>query len=276
MQTGVEGGLSCGWKALDTLYRVVPGELTVVTGVPNSGKSEWVDAVMMNLSNSHGWRWAICSMENKVREHARKLLEKKVGKPFFPGSVGSVYAIDRFGRELPRMSSDELEMGRRFLDEHFHLIRYEDDELPSADWVLNLAKAAVLRYGIRGLVIDPYNELDHQRPKNETETEYVSRMLTRVKRFAQLHDVHVFFVAHPRQLMQWKGEPPGLYDISGSAHFMNKCDNGIVVHRNRDIERGPLDQVTVYVRKVRNKAAGTIGDASLRYDRSTGRYEDYQ
>ena len=95
------------------------------------------------------------------------------------------------------------------------------------------------RYGIRGLVIDPYNELDHQRPAQMNETEYVSQMLTKIKRFAQHHDVHVWFVAHPRQMRDWKGDPPNLYDISGSAHFINKCDNGIVVHRSRDPNEDP-------------------------------------
>ena len=78
-----------------------------------------------------------------------------------------------------------------------------------------------------------------------TETEYVSQMLTKIKRFAQHYDVHVWFVAHPRQLRDWKGEPPNLYDISGSAHFINKADNGIVIHRNRDPTRGSLNQVTL-------------------------------
>ena len=89
-------------------------------------------------------------------------------------------------------------------------------------------------FGIRGLVIDPYNELDHQRPPGVSETEYVSQMLTKIKRFAQHYDAHVWFVAHPRQLQQWRGDPPNLYDISGSAHFVNKADNGVVVHRVRD------------------------------------------
>ncbi len=44
-------------------------------------------------------------------------------------------------------------------------------------------------------------------------------------------------------LQGWRGEPPNLYDISGSAHFINKADNGIVIHRNRDAEQGPLNQV---------------------------------
>ncbi|KAJ8450706.1 hypothetical protein Cgig2_021178 [Carnegiea gigantea] len=153
---------------------------------------------------------------------------------------------------------------------HFNSL-CEDDCLPHVKWVLDLAKAGVLRHGVRGLVIDPYNELDHQRPSSMTETEYVSQMLTMIKRFAQHHSCHVWFVAHPRQLHNWVGDPPNLYDISGSAHFINKCDNGIVVHRNRDPEAGPIDRVqamnSICVRKVRNKVAGTIGEAFLSYNR---------
>ncbi|GAB2280877.1 hypothetical protein Dimus_015500 [Dionaea muscipula] len=260
---GDELGLTTGWRCLDELYNVVPGELTIVTGVPNSGKSEWIDALLCNLNESFGWKFALCSMENKVREHARKLLEKHIRKPFFDV---------RYGESLERMTLEELEQGKEWLSNTFYLIRCEDDSLPNISWVLELAKAAVLRHGVRGLVIDPYNELDHQRPSSMTETEYVSQMLTVVKRFAQHHCCHVWFVAHPRQLHNWLGEPPHLYDISGSAHFINKCDNGVVVHRNRDPDAGPLDRVQICVRKVRNKVAGKIGDAFLYYNRITGEF----
>nr|CAB3468714.1 unnamed protein product [Digitaria exilis] len=103
-----------------------------------------------------GWE----SMDDlyKVREHARKLLEKRIEKPFFDA---------RYGGSAERMTPDEFEAGKQWLNETFHLIRCEDDSLPSINWVLDLAKAAVLRHGIRGLVIDPYNELDHQRPSNQ-------------------------------------------------------------------------------------------------------------
>ncbi|KAI3697526.1 hypothetical protein L6452_30619 [Arctium lappa] len=262
---GSEIGISTGWKAIDDLYNVVPGELTVVTGVPNSGKSEWIDALLCNLNESVGWKFALCSMENKVREHARKLLEKRLKKPFFDV---------RYAKSVERMTPEDLEAGKQWLSDTFHLIRCEKDCLPSISWVLDLAKAAVLRHGVNGLVIDPYNELDHQRPSNQTETEYVSQMLTSVKRFAQHHSCHVWFVAHPKQLQQWTGKPPNLYDISGSAHFINKCDNGIVIHRNRDPEAGAMDLVQICVRKVRNKVSGTIGDAFLTYNRVTGEYLD--
>ncbi|AQK81536.1 Twinkle homolog protein chloroplastic/mitochondrial [Zea mays] len=210
-----------------------------------------------------GWK----SMDDlyKVKEHARKLLEKHIQKPFFNA---------RYGGSAQRMTPDEFEAGKQWLNKTFHLIRCEDDSLPSINWVLDLAKAAVLRHGVRGLVIDPYNELDHQRPSNQTETEYVSQILTKIKRFAQHHSCHVWFVAHPRQLQNWNGGPPNIYDISGSAHFINKCDNGIVIHRNRDPNAGPLDTVQVCVRKVRNKVVGQIGDAFLTYDRVTGEFKD--
>ena len=45
---------------------MVPGELTIVTGVPNSGKSEWIDALLCKLNESAGWKFALCSMENRV------------------------------------------------------------------------------------------------------------------------------------------------------------------------------------------------------------------
>ncbi|CAD5169375.1 unnamed protein product [Musa acuminata subsp. malaccensis] len=258
--------VSTGWRALDELYNVVPGELTVITGVPNSGKSEWIDALLCNINEARKWKFLLCSMENKVRDHARKLLEKYINKPFINS---------RYGESTERMSVQELEQGKKWLNDTFYLIRCEDDSLPSIDWVLELAKSAVVRYGIRGLVIDPYNELDHQRSSKLTETQYVSHMLTKIKRFAQHHACHVWFVAHPRQLQNWRGYPPNLYDISGSAHFINKCDNGIVIHRNRNANAGPLDRVQVCVRKVRNKVAGRIGDAFLSYNKTTGKFEDW-
>ncbi|EFN55118.1 hypothetical protein CHLNCDRAFT_31176, partial [Chlorella variabilis] len=258
-------GRSTGWPALDQLYKVVPGELTIVTGVPNSGKSEWIDSLLANLAEQHDWCFALCSMEKKATDHARQLVEKYIGKPFFDLP---------YARGVRRMSERELDEGLDWIDDRFHLVRYEDDALPAVDWVLDVARAAVYRYGIRGLVIDPYNELDHQRPASMNETEYVSQMLTKVKRFAQTTGVHVWFVAHPRQLRDWKGQAPNLYDISGSAHFINKADNGIVVHRDRDPESTVQHKVNILVRKVRNKAAGTIGDCVLEYERVNGRYID--
>jgi hypothetical protein len=77
------------------------GELTIVTGVPNSGKSEWLDALLVNLSAAHGWSFALCSMEKRPKDHARQLLEKALGKPFFT----LPYAGGQVGRWLGTLAA---------------------------------------------------------------------------------------------------------------------------------------------------------------------------
>ena len=258
---GHKRGHSTGWDLVDELMTVRPGELSIVTGVPGSGKSEFIDALMSNLADRYGWRFAVCSFENPPADHIAKLVEKRLGLPFYDGPT-------------PRMTEAALLKAAEWVKDHFHLIR-ADDEAPTIDLILGAAKAAVLRYGIRGLVIDPYNEIEHRRPSSQTETEYVSELLSKVKRFAQRHGVHVWFVAHPAKLYRSKDSDktpiPGLYDISGSANWVNKADLGIVVHRAFD---GDPTRAEIHIRKVRFKSVGKVGVVKLRYDRPTGRYSE--
>jgi twinkle protein len=82
---GHSRGLSTGWQSLDDYMTIRPGELSVVTGVPGSGKSEFIDALAVNLARNLGWRFAICSFENPPAEHIAKLAEKYSGIPFWDG-----------------------------------------------------------------------------------------------------------------------------------------------------------------------------------------------
>jgi twinkle protein len=258
-RAGRKHGHSTGWPSLDEFMTIRPGELTVLTGIPNGGKSEFVDALMVNLATRYGWRFAVCSFENPPEEHVAKLTEKHLGVPFWDGP-----------RE--RMTEAELLKAMAWVEDRFYLIR-ADDEAPTIEWILERARGAVMRHGVRGLVIDPYNEIEHRRPASMTETEYVSQLLGKVKRFAQAHEVHVWFVAHPAKMLRDGGTIPAptLYDISGSANWANKADLGVVVHR--DPNKDPL-ATEIYVRKVRFKQVGKIGVVTLRYDRATGRYAE--
>ncbi|MCH8314245.1 MAG: toprim domain-containing protein, partial [Nitrospinae bacterium] len=259
---GAEGGARVGWVSLENLYSVRPGEWTLITGIPSHGKSEFLDAMLVNLAESEDWRFGICSPENQPLErHAAKLLEKRIRKPFRPGPT-------------QRMNSAELLEGLGWLDEHFSFILPDEKDL-TVDGVLRLAKALVFRKGIKGLVIDPWNELDHSRPSNLSETEYISQSLTKVRRFARTHEVHVFLVAHPTKLP--KGEDgkypvPNPYSVSGSANWRNKADNCLTVWR--DLSAPHSREVQVHVQKIRFKEIGQIGLAKLMYDPTTGRYSD--
>jgi twinkle protein len=256
---GRQRGMSTGWESLDELMTIRPGELSVVTGVPGSGKSEFLDALALNLANRYGWRFALCSFENPPAEHIAKLAEKYLGMPFWDGP-------------RRRMTESDLSRALDWINDRFLLIRF-DDEAPTIEAILEKARSAVVRHGIRGLIVDPYNEIEHRRPANMTETEYVSQLLGKVKRFAQNAAVHVWFVAHPAKPRVEGGvrQIPTLYDISGSANWANKPDLGIVVHRDPD--KDPT-LAQILVRKVRFKSVGKIGSVRLRWDRANGRYAE--
>lgn len=251
-------GLSTGWLGLDEYYTIREGDLTIVTGIPNHGKSELLDALVINLAINHGWRSALCSFENIPEFHIAKLAEKITGEPFFEGPI-------------PRMGPERLSDAIDTVDRFFHFIR-ADEEAPTIDWILEKARAAVLRYGIRGLVIDPWNEVEHTRSNGMTETEYVSYVLGKVRRFAQVNGVHVWFVAHPKMLQKENGQRPvpSPYDISGSAHWANKADFALTVHRPDP----DSNLAEIHVMKVRHKWLGKQGCVTLRYNPETGEYFD--
>jgi twinkle protein len=169
------------------------------------------------------------------------------------------------------MRPAELTGALAWIDQHYWFIRTEEDAPPTIDWILEKARGAVLRHGANGLIIDPYNEIEHRRPSNMTETEYISEMLGKVKRFAVNHDVHVWFVAHPVKMQPVNGKlpVPTLYDISGSANWTNKPDIGLAVHRNFE-----TNQAEIHVQKVRDKWVGQPGKVTLDYDKATGRYSE--
>lgn len=257
---GMASGVSTGFENVDQLLTIAPGRLTLVTGVPNSGKSEFVDAVNVNLTERFGYRHAVFSPENGKEIHTVKLVEKRVMQPADP-------------RSTYRMSEETFLSAMEWVQQHFYYI-FSDimDEPPTLDWILDRARDAVLRYGVNTLTIDPWNRIQ-KTMGTKSETEYVAEALSKILRFATAHNVHVWLVAHPS-----KQEPdrktgklpePSLYSVSGSAHFVNMCDNGVVIHRRPGADKFVTE---VHVKKVRFKHEGEPGTAYLVYNMETGRY----
>lgn len=140
-QYGFERGMKTGWPDVDAYYTVRQREWSVVTGIPGHGKSEWLDALMVNMARDHGWRFGICSMENyPLSRHFAKLAEKYVGMPF------------ENLRDFPKMPESELESALDWAQDHFFFLSPEDDDL-TVDGVLKLARVLVYRHGINGLVL---------------------------------------------------------------------------------------------------------------------------
>ncbi|NCW69616.1 MAG: topoisomerase, partial [Marivivens sp.] len=148
-------GLSTGIASVDDLFTVSEGQLSIVTGLPSSGKSEFIDQVMINMAQQHHWKFAVCSFENPPHFHIAKLAEKIVGKPFFEG-------------KSPRIEKHELDHAMKFIDEHFVFLDQKDGVVATIDSIIDRAKQAVLRLGVRGLVIDPYNYIEQDGTEEHT------------------------------------------------------------------------------------------------------------
>lgn len=253
---GTVKGTSTGWKSMDQFYNVMTGEWTLVTGMPGSGKSEWLDALTVNLALREGWTFGVFSPENQpLTYHTRKLIEKYVGKPVGEGLT-------------ERMTIQEYDDAVTWVDEHYTFIL---PELPTVDGLLETAQSLVLSRGIRGLIIDPWNEIDHSRAAAISETEHISQCLSKIRQFARNNGIHVWVVAHPRIMRKEDGKypVPTPYDVAGSAHWRNKADNCITVHWDQ-VKGG--DTVQVHVQKVRKKQNGRLGMVELRYNKVVGQY----
>lgn len=251
---GQGSGFSTGYPALDSIYTVAPGQLTVVTGYPSSGKSNFVDQLMVNLARKSDWKFAVASFENSPEIHISRLMEIYTHKRFFEGR--------------DRMTEEEKQEAFTWVKEHFLFIDSAGEEPNTLDSILTRARAAVKRMGVRGMVIDPYNYIDLDR-RDTTETDAISQMLTRVQRFCKAQDVHTWFVAHPSK-MQRAGtdqpRPDGM-SISGSMAWWAKADCGLTVHRQDKY-------VEIAVWKCRYRWVGTQGETTLLFNRTAGTYSE--
>ena len=139
--------------------------------------------------------------------------------------------------------------------------------------IMEQARLLNYRFGLNGLVVDPWNTLEHKFGDGENETNYVSRVLSELSAFAKLNEIHIWVVAHPRKMENDNNRRPVVpspYDISGSANWFNKCDNAITIHRHRSDED---DYVGVHVHKIRFQYKnGKPGMGKLNYNVKTGKY----
>lgn len=260
--TGLPPGDSTGWTDVDKYFTVQTGHQTIVTGIPSMGKSEWVDALSVNLAEGPGsWQFCFYSPENKPTQiHTAKLASKRLNLPFAAGYN-------------ERMTKDALKEALLWIDDHYVWL---DPRVKTCE---SLVQAA-LRYRRQqkfAVVMDPWSNIEHRVDPDQNGTDYILQQLVMLRdNYCRREDFHLFIVAHPKMMGRdpKTGERPvpTPYDISGSAHWHNTPDNCLCVHRNVTDEFTRV--VSVHVQKIRHKNIGRIGKADICYDRVTGRYKD--
>lgn len=258
---GILSGLSMPWENLSRLARLRKGLFSVVTGSPGSGKSCFVDNIILYMADYHDWNTVIFSPENHPLElHLSGLIEKYIGIPVS-------------GRNNERVDTSAIKIAMDFINEHIVFLKTR--KTPTIEHLFSLAKTVMKKKRIDCIVIDPYNMIDNPRDPRITETESIGKFLVKVKNFCAKHDIHIFIVAHPRKLMKMKSGnhvPAVAYDINSSAHWFNIADYIFSIWRDLVEKDQP---VKVFVQKVRYRHLGSTGCAKLMFNHSSGRYEDY-
>jgi len=254
-EKGMPTGVSTGYPTVDKIFTLSTPNLVVVTGYPGDGKSAFIDQLIVNVARNSGWRTCYCSFEKPVQLHAVQLSQLLVGKPFFEG-------------QNVRMNQEEKDYAQSWIKEHILFQDYQDGGMPTIENILEKGASAVMRYGVRILVIDPFNFIQND-TKTGLGTDVVSDMLTKVQLFAKQHEVLVFFVAHPTKPFVRDGKKnvcTGV-DVSGSMAWFSKADTGLTIYRS---EEG----VEVHNWKARWGWQGKLGSANMTFNPVNGRYAE--
>lgn len=255
---GREKPLRLGLGEFDDLMAFRGGDLTVVTGIPSHGKSYFCLFLMVILSAKYGWKWVMFAPENMPEEE-------------LVGIIASMFMGEQFDAkdDYYKMSEESLNLAYEFVNNHFYFFKFDEADI-SVDGIVQTFKSCVKKYGVKGGMIDPWNKVEHLIPKGFSETQYINETLSKLTSLCKLFGLHIFFIAHPTKMQKNKDtgeyEVPNLYSISGSAHWYNQCDNGIVVYRNKD------NSVSIVVQKVRWKFVGSAGETRMDFHWQTGRY----
>lgn len=251
-----ELGMPCGYELglkVDNLFRLDTSMVNIVTGVPNFGKSEFLDFICIRLNKRYGLKTLYYSPENfPVKRHLAKLLSKLTNKSFND------------------LSKEEIDANIDYIADNFYFLNYET--VNTLDDILNEAEQLIVSNNIKILNIDPYNTLEDQRPNNLTETEYVSQVMTRLQKFAKKNDILINLVVHPKKLqndLNGYTVMPNRYDLNGSANFANKADYIVIVHRDF------INNTTIIkCDKCKFSNYGQIGECEIQYDTISTNYFD--
>lgn len=245
---------STGHPHMDKHLKIKTGQLNIVTGTPGSGKSEWVDDVMINTIQNHDLKWGVFSPENyPATVYFRKLAEKYENTNF------SNFTQERLNNSVAELS------------EYVNLIVDNDEDEVTMDYLFKRIRALVFRKGIRAVIIDPWNEISHN--IGTREDIYLAKVLRKIKRFIRKYNLSFWLVCHPKNPQKDKDGnyyKSTAYDIAGGYTWNAKGDNIFSVWRDRQNKKKPVE---VDILKIKYKTDGELGTCYYWYQYATGKFQ---
>jgi len=219
VQNGFKPGYQIGIKNFDDIFSTYTGQFITVTGIPSSGKSDFVDQMVVGYNKNYGWKTAFASPENQPTYlHAHKLMRKTWQDMPSPGDIGG---------------SKWNEVADHVNDNYFFI----DMDKYNLESVLRKGAELVKRKGIKCLVIDPFNKVRDNKAHSDDVNRYTMDYLSKIETFCRKYDVLTFIVAHPTKMYKGqdgKIEEPTMYNIKGGGEWYDASYHGLLVHRDYD------------------------------------------
>jgi len=253
VHNGFKPGYQVGLENFDRIFSTYTSQFITVTGIPSSGKSDFVDQMCIGYNRNYGWKTAFASPENKPNFlHAHKLIRKTwEGMP----------TKDDVGSDKWKQVTEHINDNYFFID----MDRYTLED------VLRKGAELVKRKGIKCLVIDPFNKIRDVDCKTEDVNRYTMEYLTKIETFAKKYDVLVMVVAHPTKMYrdkEGKIEEPTMYSIKGGGEWYDASYHGLLVHRDYEAQT-----VKVKVLKVKFQNLGeNQAEAHFNWEPKSGSY----
>ena len=250
---GFKPGYQIGINNFDDIFSTYTGQFITVTGIPSSGKSDFVDQMAVGYNLNYGWKTAFASPENKPTYlHAHKLIRK-----FWQGMP-----------DKSDVGSGKWNNISTHINDNFFFIEMDRYSLDS---VLRKGAELVKRKGIKCLVIDPYNKVRDTDAKTEDVNKYTLEYLQKIETFCKKFDVLVIIVAHPTKMYknaEGKIEEPTMYNIKGGGEWYDASYHGILVHRDYEAKT-----VKAKVLKVKFQNLGENGaEAHFKWEPKSGSF----
>ena len=243
VKNGFKPGYQVGLQNFDQIFSTYTGQFITVTGIPSSGKSDFVDQMVVGYNNNYGWKTAFASPENQPTYlHAHKLMRKVWGDMPAVNDIGSAK-----WKEVANHVND-----------NFYFIDMDKYDLES---VLRKGAELVKRKGIKCLVIDPYNKIRDVNAVSDDVNRYTMDYLMKIETFAKKYDALVFIVAHPTKMQRdqnGKTQEPNMYNIKGGGEWYDASYHGLLVHRDYEAKN-----TKVKVLKVKFQNLGENGAESF-------------
>lgn len=239
-----EMGKSTGIPELDEHFLFKEGNLVIVNGIDNVGKSSLVWYLAMLSALQHDWNWIIFSSENRVGGVIRKLAEFYWCEP------------------IDQMTETKYKIAVEFVENHFSIVKSQERMFNYKD-LLNIAKKGLRQKTYKGLMIDPYNSLKVDIPKSSKQQiyDYHYEAASVIQLFAKQNNISIYLNCHVGTVgarNKDKGgytKAPQKEDTEGGVMFANKADEFLTIHRITQHETD-WKYTELHVRKVKETETG--------------------